>query len=218
MPMGERIIIAIVSLTIPLSIWMFLYWLANFRRVPMVPLKPWLVGMGLAFMAANLFCESSSNQKWASRFQLGYLSVWLIWGWVDRRTKFATISARNSLWRRTSLMVPRNARIPVKNVENVSPWYMEKLGLHPMTGVSEYEGAGAVGYKFNEDGLPIILATRDGQKAQSTPLFFAKKIEKMRGILRSRGIETGNIVRDRQGIRFFEIHDPEGNAIEVVEG
>jgi predicted enzyme related to lactoylglutathione lyase len=33
----------------------------------------------------------------------------------------------------------------------------------------------------------------------------------------ARGVNVGIIERDRQGIRYFQIHDPEGNEIEVVE-
>jgi hypothetical protein len=33
----------------------------------------------------------------------------------------------------------------------------------------------------------------------------------------ARGVDVGIIEKDRQGIRYFQIHDPEGNAIEVVE-
>jgi hypothetical protein len=46
---------------------------------------------------------------------------------------------------------------------------------------------------------------------------FSKKIGKMKNVLGARGVDVGTIKQDRQGIRYFQIHDPEGNVIEVVE-
>jgi predicted enzyme related to lactoylglutathione lyase len=39
----------------------------------------------------------------------------------------------------------------------------------------------------------------------------------MRDVLAARGVNVGTIERDRQGTRYFEIRDPEGNEIEVVD-
>jgi predicted enzyme related to lactoylglutathione lyase len=39
----------------------------------------------------------------------------------------------------------------------------------------------------------------------------------MRDALAARGVYAEPIEQDRQGIRYFNIHDPEGNVIEVVE-
>jgi hypothetical protein len=39
----------------------------------------------------------------------------------------------------------------------------------------------------------------------------------MRDVMMARGVNVGSIERDRQGIQYFEIRDPEGNEIEVVE-
>jgi hypothetical protein len=33
----------------------------------------------------------------------------------------------------------------------------------------------------------------------------------------ARGLNVGTVERDRQGILYFQIRDPEGNEIEVVE-
>jgi hypothetical protein len=48
-------------------------------------------------------------------------------------------------------------------------------------------------------------------------MLFTKKIAKMRDVVMARGVIAGTIERDRQGVRYFEIRDPEGNEIEVVE-
>jgi hypothetical protein len=36
-------------------------------------------------------------------------------------------------------------------------------------------------------------------------------------VMAARGVDVGAIEQDRQGSHYFQIHDPEGNAIEVVE-
>jgi hypothetical protein len=46
---------------------------------------------------------------------------------------------------------------------------------------------------------------------------FSKRIDRIKDVLAAHGIEVGTIEHDRQGIRYFQIHDPEGNVIEVVE-
>jgi Glyoxalase/Bleomycin resistance protein/Dioxygenase superfamily len=218
MTMGERVVSLVVTLAIPLLIWLFLHYLATYRRVAMKPLRPWLIVTSIALFAVSLFYDVGNNPRVSNLLRVGAWSAWTILLWINRRAMFASVSTGWYKWRRGSLMIPRGIHIPVESVETLSPWYTEKLGLRRMTSVPEYEGAGSVGYKFNEDGMPIILTPSDKRKTQRTPIFFTKKIEKVRDILRSRGIEIGAIVRDRQGIRFFEIHDPEGNAIEVVEG
>jgi len=39
----------------------------------------------------------------------------------------------------------------------------------------------------------------------------------MREILRARGAQVGEIETDRMGTRNFEMLDPEGNVIDIVE-
>ena len=217
MTIHERIVTLVVGLTIPFLFWALLYYLANYRNVSLKPLRGWLAVTSIALLAGSMLYDVSDHRGLSNFLRLGFWSAWCILLWINRRAMFATVSNGRSTWRRASFMVPRSVHIPVENLEYVSPWYTEKLGLRRMTSVPDYEEAGAVGYKFNEDGMPVILISRDKVRTQRTPIFYAKKIEKTRDILRSRGIEVGSIVRDRQGTRFFEIHDPEGNAIEFVE-
>jgi predicted enzyme related to lactoylglutathione lyase len=58
---------------------------------------------------------------------------------------------------------------------------------------------------------------REDFRTGRTPIFFTKKIGKMRDVMTARGVAVGSIERDRQGIQYFQIHDPEGNEIEVVQ-
>lgn len=46
---------------------------------------------------------------------------------------------------------------------------------------------------------------------------FTRNIEKMKEVLVARGLQVRPIERDRQGTPFFEICDPDGNEIEVVQ-
>ena len=48
-------------------------------------------------------------------------------------------------------------------------------------------------------------------------MLFTKKIGRIRDVLVARGVEVGPIAQDRQGIHYFQIRDPEGNLIEVIE-
>jgi predicted enzyme related to lactoylglutathione lyase len=112
--------------------------------------------------------------------------------------------------------VPAGTRILVRNIDSVSPWYFEKLGLRKFAG-NDLGEAGAAVFKFKEDGKPVVLTTRAGLGAGSTPMLFTRKVAKMRDVLAARGVNVGAIERDRQGTRYFEIRDPEGNEIDAVE-
>ena len=48
-------------------------------------------------------------------------------------------------------------------------------------------------------------------------MLFTKKIGRIRDVLVARGVKAGTIEQDRQGIHYFQIRDPEGNLIEVIE-
>jgi catechol 2,3-dioxygenase-like lactoylglutathione lyase family enzyme len=104
-------------------------------------------------------------------------------------------------------------RIFVRDFDSVLPWYIEKLGLKRFGTSSE----SSVTLRFKEDGNPVVLVRRDDQEASKTPMLFTKKIGKMRDVLLARGVKIGPVEKDRQGIHYFDIRDPEGNPIEVVE-
>jgi predicted enzyme related to lactoylglutathione lyase len=107
-------------------------------------------------------------------------------------------------------------RILVRDIDSVSPWYVEKLGLRKLAEALPQEPCAAI-FRFNADGHSVILTTRSGIETGKTPILFTKKIRKIRDVLAARGVEPDPIEQDRQGIHYFQIHDPEGNAIEVVE-
>jgi predicted enzyme related to lactoylglutathione lyase len=107
-------------------------------------------------------------------------------------------------------------RILVRDIDSVTPWYVEKLGLRKLAAAPPAEPSAAI-FRFKADGNSVILTTRDGSQTGKTPILFSKKIDRMRDVMSARGVDVGAIEQDRQGIHYFQIHDPEGNAIEVVE-
>jgi len=118
-------------------------------------------------------------------------------------------------WTLAKFSIPRNALVHVRDISSVSMWYFDKLGLHKAAENPWVEADSAI-YRFTEGGKSITLTTKSNVTARPL-ILFTKRIGKMNGVLRSRGIEVGTIKQDRQGTRYFEIHDPEGNAIEIIE-
>lgn len=107
--------------------------------------------------------------------------------------------------------------VGVRNVEAAVAWYTEKLGL-VKTKVGPDEAVGCVGLTFpKEIPAPIILCPIGPATFRATPMFYTDDIEMARALLNSRNVSVGIIETDRQGTRHFEIHDLEGNLLEVSE-
>jgi catechol 2,3-dioxygenase-like lactoylglutathione lyase family enzyme len=111
------------------------------------------------------------------------------------------------------LRVPAEIYVSVGNPRGLSDWYVEKLGMRRL---AESVG-GNVGLKFGLDGESIILEPSDPSSKRSPLVLFTSRIKKARSVLTSRGISVGEIETDRQGTRYFEFRDPEGNSIDVSE-
>ena len=148
-----------------------------------------------------------------------FFACWGMLLWLQGRYKFETISAPNTKWyarrKLAFFSTPKTLRILVRDIDTVSPWYIEKLGLRKLA--QNPWGEEVFTYQFKEDGHFIVLTNKAGFGTERPPMFFTKKITKMKDVLTARGINSGAIERDRQGTRYFEIRDPEGNAIEIVE-
>ncbi len=138
---------------------------------------------------------------------------------IDRR-KFESLRNPNASWflpwAYARFTVPTNVRIVVREVNSLSPWYTEKLGLRKLIDPPRGDEAGAE-FKFTTDGNSFVLTTKQGLLPPKTPILFTKRIGRMRDALAARGVYAESIRQDRQGIRYFNIHDPEGNVIEIVE-
>lgn len=190
-------------------------------RVSFKPLVPWLWAGWFVFWTLNTLVFLAGGHKTAG--VAAYAAAYSCWGMVlviKRRYLFETLRAPGSKWylpwRAAEFSVPDSTRILVRNIDSVSPWYIEKLGLRKLA-ESDLGEPGVATFRFKEDGNSVVLTTRDGFRTGKTPILFTRKIGKMRDVMMARGVDVGTIERDRQGIQYFEIRDPEGNEIEVVE-
>ena len=205
----------------PCAVWLTLWAVARFGRVALKRLTPWLKGSLLLLMPPYLILDAVAEHK-LLRFGVGVAlyTFWIALIWIQRHSKFETLRAPATKWyarfKSAEFSIPTTVRIVVQDVNSVSPWYIDKLGLKRLA--KNPWGEGVATYRFKEDGNSIILTTKRGFWAGKTPILFTKKIRKMRDVLEARGVESlGSIERDRQGTAYFDIHDPEGNTIEVVE-
>ena len=120
-------------------------------------------------------------------------------------------------WTSAEFSIPApSVRVLVRDIDSVSPWYIEKLGLRKLA-ESPWGESGVATFRFKEDGNSVVLTTRAGLGTGKTAMLFTKKIGRIRDVLVARGVKVGAIEQDRQGIRYFQIRDPEGNLIEVIE-
>ncbi len=205
----------------PVLLLLGLWIVANTTRVPLRPLARWLwVGYFLLFVP-YLLVEAMNGHR-TLRLVVG-TALWTCWAlalWIGGRSGLETLRAPGAKWylpgNAVSFSVPAGTRILVRNIDSVSPWYIEKLGIYK-SARSDVGDSGGATFRFKEDGNPIVLTTRGNLGPNKIPMLFTKKVDKMRVLLAARGVNVGTIERDRQGIQYFEIRDPEGNEIEVVE-
>jgi hypothetical protein len=192
------------------------------RRVSLKPLTRWLKASTLLSFLAFVVLAGLNGHSILRPLAEGMFYTCVIGLlWIERRyLLFETLRGPNSRWylpwRSARFSIPENALIVVRDIDSVTPWYVEKLGLCKASHLfcREYEVAT---YKFKEDGKSITLTTRLTCGTAKILRLFTKRIGRMKGSLSARGIEVGPVQQDRQGTRYFEIHDPEGNVIEVVE-
>jgi predicted enzyme related to lactoylglutathione lyase len=184
------------------------------------PWIPWLFSGYAIFLFCYLVLGPFDGHKTA-RLVLG-TGMWTLYTaalWLKRRYQFEIMESprgRWYFWARAEFSVPDDTHILVRNLKSVSPWYAEKLGLRKTTAPESHD-SDSVKFKFKEDGKSVVLTTRSGFQTGKTPIFFTRKIEKMRRIMVERGINVPAIEKDRQGISYFQIRDPEGNEIEIVQ-
>ncbi|MGA8540917.1 MAG: VOC family protein [Terriglobales bacterium] len=208
----------------PFLIWLTLWIVAQNSKVSLKPLRPWLVAGSIVFLVPYVFLDVSptgGNRAVRLVVQAAFYTCLCVQAWLQRRYMFETLRSPNakwySKWRSAEFSVPvPSLRILVRDIDSVMPWYVEKLGLRKLAKAPSQE-PGAETFRFKANGHSVILTTRSGFQTGKTPILFAKKIDRMRDVMSARGVDVGAIEQDRQGIHYFQIHDPEGNAIEVVE-
>jgi predicted enzyme related to lactoylglutathione lyase len=205
----------------PVLLLLVLWIVANTTNVPLKPLARWLWAGYFLLFIPFLLVEAMNDHK-TLRLVIGAAS-WTCWAlafWIGSHSMFETLRAPGTRWflpgGAVTFSVPAGTRILVRNIDSVLPWYVEKLGLYKST-ADDLAESGAATFRFKEDGNPVVLTTRGDLGTGKTPILFTKKIGRMRDVMVARGLNVGAIERDRQGVRYFEIRDPEGNEIEVVE-
>lgn len=208
-------------ITSPFITWTALWAVSRFGRVSLRPLTQLLiVGMILSFPVFIVLGSPGSHKASYLFAQAVFYSCWTGATWIRQRYVFETLRGPSGKWyipwSAARFSIPENVRIAIRDMDYVAPWYADKLGLRRAAGASPAE-SGTATYKFNPDGKSIVLTTKTNYTTDRPLILFTKKIGRMRGILSERGVNVGPIEQDRQGTGYFEIHDPEGNAIEVVE-
>jgi catechol 2,3-dioxygenase-like lactoylglutathione lyase family enzyme len=205
----------------PSVIWLVLWIAVQYKQVSLRPLTSWLKAGFFLFLPAFIVLEEMEGHK-ALRLAVGaiFYTCWTLQLWIERRYMFETIRGPAAKWyvpwTTARFTLPKNARIRVRDIDSLSHWYTDKLGLQKAAENPWGEHDGTT-YKFKEGGKSITLTTKASYGTDKTLILFTKTIDRMKGVLSARGIEGGPIERDRQRTRYFEIRDPEGNAIEVVE-
>jgi predicted enzyme related to lactoylglutathione lyase len=205
----------------PALLLLVLWVVANTLKVPLKPLARWLWAGYFLLFIPHMLVDVMNGHK-PLRLVIGAASwtCWTLAFWIGSHSMFETLRAPGAKWylpgNAVMFSVPAGTRILVQSIDSVSPWYIDKLGLYKSSGTDVGDSRAAT-FKFKEDGNPVVLTTGGGFGDGKTPMLFTKKIAKMRDVMMARGVNAGTIERDRQGVRYFEIRDPEGNEIEVVE-
>jgi predicted enzyme related to lactoylglutathione lyase len=207
----------------PLVVYLTLWVLARNPKVSLKPLRGWLIALQIFLLFPYIFlgAQVSGNKNVRLAVGMAYYSCMLAALWIQKHYMFEKLRPANAkwyaLWESAEFSVPASGlRILVRDIELVSPWYVEKLGLRKLAVPPPAEPAATI-FSFKKDGNSVMLTTRGGFQTGKTPILFAKKIGKMRDLMLTRGVKVSGIKQDRQGIHYFEIRDPEGNEIEVVE-
>jgi hypothetical protein len=201
-------------LVAPFAFWGLLFILSEYGNVSLRPLKPWLIGLCWVLWGVGLV-GMVSNRPWKFALFSTYGATGLVLGWINKRYLFVS-NVKPSRSLASVLTVPEPTYIAVRDVSTASPWYIEKFGLRELSPTEDI-GRDAVALKFSESTYPIILIPLDPMKSRSVPVFFTRNIAKARSRLMAGGISTGALQQDRQGTKFFELLDGEGNTLEICE-
>jgi hypothetical protein len=108
--------------------------------------------------------------------------------------------------------------IGVLDVALATSWYIEKLGLQKAPAeLDDPQGCVALGFSKKGQTSIAVLGPQGKPTHGTTPMLYASNIQKARQVLGSRGVNVGEVLKDRQGTHYFEMRDLEGNVIEVSE-
>jgi len=204
----------------PIVTWLGLWLLFQRTHLSLKPFSPWLKAVFFLSFPAYLLLEAIGGHRILRvGIEAIFYTCMALQIWIDRLYMLETMGDPRSKWHfpwnSARFSIPRNARIRVRDLDSTSSWYAEKLGLEKAV-ENPWADADTSTYKFKEGGRCITLTTRDVRTDRNL-ILFTKKLHKMQRVLFTRGISAGLVKQDRQGTRYFEIRDPEGNTIEVIE-
>jgi hypothetical protein len=213
----------------PYTVWLLAWGAVNTLTALLKPLVPWLWGSSAAFFILGFASDPMFGLHLGlpKDTRLVHLvtgtMAWTCFGTaslLQRSFLFEKLRGPGGKWyfpwEGVGFSIPNDTRVLVTNIDLVSPWYIRTLGLRKLVG-REPVSSGEARFRYKVDGRSIVLTTRRDFRTNKTPILFTKKISKMKDVLTQRGASPGDVMQDRQGIRYFEISDPEGNKIEVVE-
>jgi catechol 2,3-dioxygenase-like lactoylglutathione lyase family enzyme len=106
--------------------------------------------------------------------------------------------------------------VGVRDLAAAASWYKERLALREVN-VEMDDGEGCIALGFSNEEYIIALGPTGRPTDELRPLLYTSNIKKAREFLKSRGAGPSEIEKDAQGTAYFEIHDPEGNVIEICE-
>jgi hypothetical protein len=104
--------------------------------------------------------------------------------------------------------------MPVVDLAAATSWYVDKFGLRQQ--VTKFDD-GQKGTELTESDEVFVLGPSDIPTNHETAMLYTSRLEKARKYLTLRGADIGEIQRDRQSTRFFEMHDLDENLIEISE-
>jgi len=204
----------LVILLAPFLLWALSLVLSEFGQVPMRPLKPWLVAAVWLLWGAGTI-GFVADGPWRSAVWSLYAGLSLLLGWVKRRHRFeSNVKPRQSL--ASFLTVPQTTYVEVRDVTAASGWYAEKFGLRKLAATEQARPDG-ITLQFDESSDAVTLIPKDLVKSRPAPVFFTRKVGRVRDRLIANGVSAGPVQTDRQGTSFFELLDGEGNTLEVSE-
>ena len=104
--------------------------------------------------------------------------------------------------------------VAVRDVDAAAAWYKQKLEL-PESQKIEDDETGGLELSTRHQEIKVLLFA--GTDYPDRPILNTRNAAKAREWLLARGVEAGPVQTDRQGTRFIEMHDLEGNSIEICE-
>ena len=102
--------------------------------------------------------------------------------------------------------------------DRIADWYREKLGCpKPRKGHDDVQEVLILSLGSSDPNSGIWIGREPRPPDIPAPLIYANDIERAHKTLTERGVNVTAIETDRQGSRYFELRDPEGNVVEISE-